>query len=100
MASHAVWRSSSAVIKVLDGSSIEAANIQGCLYRRLELRPTVFLRRFEQLDHLPGAALLSMAGDERLPDSIETFGPQAGFPHLLQRPGARHCPGLRYKTSR
>src|SRR5258708_28059502 len=55
---------------------------------------TVLLRQLEQVDHLPGTALLSVPFDERLPDPVETRRPQAGLPSLFQRLRSGECAWL------
>src|SRR5258705_11786299 len=55
---------------------------------------TVLLRQLEQLDYLPGTALLSVPFDERFPDPVETRRPQAGLPSLFQRLRSGECAWL------
>jgi len=51
-------------------------------------------RQLEQFDHLPGAALLAMTFDERLPDAIKTRGPSTGLPSLFQWLRSSQCARL------
>src|SRR3954451_14881357 len=70
---------------MLDGGRIVTAACQCRFDRFSQLRVPVLLRQLEQLDHLPGAALLAVPSDERFPDPIETRRPQTSLPPLFQR---------------
>ena len=61
--------------QMLDGSGVSTAGFKCGLDCLLEPVPANLFSQLQQVDHLPGPALFAVAGDQSLPDLVETVGP-------------------------